>query len=187
MSLVTAHPTFMTVEAFAAHDFPDGKVELVRGEPRVNPPAEAPHGVVQSNLNRLLILHSADRKLGRVFLDVGYELMALPRTVRSPDLSVVRTGRLPTPIRRGFIKVVPDLVVEVLSPSDRAGKLREKLADYRSAGVPLIWVIDPKKRNVRVISAGAAERTIDSDGMLDGGSVIPGFTCRVAELFEGLA
>ena len=50
VSIVTAHPTFMTVDEFLEHRFPDGKVELVRGEPRVMAPASGAHGGVVSNL-----------------------------------------------------------------------------------------------------------------------------------------
>jgi Uma2 family endonuclease len=187
VSSVATYPAQMTVEEFEAYPFPDGKVELVRGEPRVNPPAGVPHGIVESNLARLLYLSGVDPKLGRVFTDgLGYELIALPRTVRDPDMSFVRSERLPRPVVAGFCKIVPDLVVEVLSPSEKAWELQEKLEDYAVAGVPLIWVIDEKRRTVRVLTAGNPERTIPSDGTLDGGEVMPGFSCRVAELFEGL-
>ena len=102
----------MTVDEFLAHDFPEGKVELVRGEPRVTPPAGGPHGTVASNVLRLLILYVDQHRLGRVFGDgVGFELVKLPRTVRVPDASFVRAERLPAGgIGRGLLKMAPDLV-----------------------------------------------------------------------------
>jgi Uma2 family endonuclease len=179
----------MTVEEFAEYNFPDGKVELVRGEPRVMPPAGAPHGGVESNLLGLLLPFVTRHRLGRVFSDgVGYELIALPRTVRNPDASFVRSDRLPPEgLRPGFLKMAPDLAVEVLSPSETASELEEKLDDYRAAGTPLIWVIDPDRRTVMIVSRDAPLRWIRADGTLDGGDVVPGFRCRVGDLFEGLA
>lgn len=189
MTQVTAHPAFMTVEEFAEYNFPEGKVELVRGEPRVMSPAGAPHAVVGSNLLRLLLPFVSQHKLGWVFGDgLGYELIALPHTVRNPDASFVRADRLPAEgFRRGFLKMAPDLAVEVLSPSETASMLEEKLDDYRAAGTPLIWVIDPDRRTVMIVSGDAPLRWIRADETLDGGDVVPGFRCRVAELFEGLA
>lgn len=189
MSVVTAYPAFMTVAEFEEYSFPDGKVELVRGEPRVMPPAGAPHGGVQSNLLGLLLPFVNEHRLGRVFTDgLGYELIKLPHTVRNPDASFVRAERLPAGgLQRGFLKVAPDLIVEVLSPSEQAWELEEKLEDYRLAGTPLMWVIDPNRRTVMVVSRDAPLRWLRADDLLDGGDVIPGFQCRVAELFEGLA
>lgn len=189
MTLVTAYPAFMTVEEFSAYNFPEGKVELVRGEPRVMSPAGAPHAVVGSNLLGLLLPFVVQHKLGRVFGDgLGYELIALPHTVRNPDASFVRADRLPADgVRRGFLKMAPDLSVEILSPSETASMLEEKLDDYRAAGTPLIWVIDPDRRTVMIVSGDAPLRWIRADDTLDGGDVVPGFRCRVAELFQGLA
>jgi Uma2 family endonuclease len=179
----------MTVEEFAEYNFPEGKVELVRGEPRVMSPAGAPHAAVGSNLLRLLLPFVSQHKLGWVFGDgLGYELIALPHTVRNPDASFVRADRLPAEgFRRGFLKMAPDLAVEVLSPSETASLLEEKLGDYRAAGTPLIWVIDPDRRTVMIVSGDAPLRGIRGDETLDGGDVVPGFRCRVVELFEGLA
>lgn len=189
MNLVTAYPTFMTVDEFAEYNFPEGKVELVRGEPRVMSPCGAPHAVVGSNLLGLMLPFVAQHKLGRVFGDgLGYELIALPHTVRNPDASFVRAERLPAEgVRRGFLKIAPDLVVEILSPSETASELEEKLDDYRAAGTPLIWVIDPDRRTVMIVSGDAPLRWIRAEDTLDGGDVLPGFHCRVIELFEGLA
>src|SRR5437868_3062248 len=86
----------LTVDEFATRPLPDGKAELVRGELRMTPPPGGPHGVIAGNLLLLLANHVKDNRLGRVFPDsVGYELLALPRTVRAPDVSFVQSSRLP--------------------------------------------------------------------------------------------
>ncbi|MEX2153953.1 MAG: Uma2 family endonuclease [Gemmatimonadaceae bacterium] len=189
MNAVMTLPDLMTVEEFYQYRFPEGKVELVRGVPRVREPASGMHGWVQSNLAALLIPFVAQHGLGKVLNDgVGYELIALPRTVRNPDAAFIRADRLPAGgLGRGFVRMAPDLAVEVLSPDERASELEEKLDDYREAGTPLIWVIDPERRTVMIVSDDAPVRWLRADDMLEAGDVIPGFRCRVAELFEGLA
>ena len=84
----------MTPDEFLVHPLADGKAELVRGELRVTPPPQGPHGCVATNVVGLLLAHVRGSGLGRVFADgVGYELIHLPRTVRGPDASFVRADR----------------------------------------------------------------------------------------------
>lgn len=184
-----ASAVMMTAEEFLAYPLPDAKGELVRGELRVTPPAGGPHGVASVNLVMMLGLYARDRGLGRVFADgVGYELIRLPHTVRVPDLSFVRADRLPVDgLGPGLLRLAPDLAVEVLSPSETASELEEKLDDYLVAGTPLIWVVDPIRRTVMIVSADAPVRWLREGDTLDAGTVIPGFSCAVSDIFEGIA
>lgn len=182
-------PMLMTVDEFLVADVPDGKVELVRGELRVTPPPGAPHGTAGTNLVVLLSIHVNAHNLGRVFGDsFGYVLTQLPHTVRVPDLSFVRADRLPADgIGPGLLRFAPDLAVEVLSPSESASELEEKLADYTMAGTPLIWIVDPAHRTVRIMHIARPARWLQEADTLDGEDVIPGFSCAVAEIFKGIA
>ena len=182
-------PSNMTVEEFLAYPAPEKKAELVRGELRVTPPAGGPHGVAGSNLVIPLAIHVRQRGLGRVFGDgVGYELIRLPRTVRVPDASFVRADRLPPEgVGPGLFRFAPDLAIEVLSPSETASELDEKVEDYLAAGTPLMWVVDPARRTVRVVAADASVRWLHEGDTLDGGGVIPDFACAVSDVFEGIA
>ena len=179
----------MTVEEFLASSLPDGKAELVRGELRVPPPPGAPHGTAAINLVVMLANHVRAHGLGRVFGDsFGYELVRLPRTVRVPDGSFVRAERLPPEgIGPGLLKFARDLAIEVLSPSETASELEEKLDDYLFSGTPLIWVVDPVRRTVMLVAADSPVRWLRESDTLDGGTVIPGFTCPVSDIFEGIA
>lgn len=179
----------MSAEEFLAHPSFDGKAELVRGELRVNPPPGAPHSAAASNLMVLLAIHVKPRQLGMVFADgAGYELLCLPRTVRVPDVSFVQAGRLPQAgLGPGLMKLAPDLAVEVLSPSDTESQFEERLEDYLVSGTQLVWVVDPMRRTVMVVSPDAPVRWLREDDMLNGGAVIVGFTCAVAEIFHGIA
>jgi Uma2 family endonuclease len=128
----------------------------------------------------------AGRNLGLVFpQETGLAIWPdEPSRVRKPDMTFVRSGRLPGGrVPHGWLTVVPDLVVEVVSPNDRVEDLETKLAEYREAGIPLIWVIFPGTRSAHVLGANVALREVGVDGSLDGGEVLPGFTCKLADLF----
>jgi Uma2 family endonuclease len=142
-------------------------------------------GVIFAALNAFV---EAER-LGVCFPDnTGFLLPELGDTVRSPDAAFVGAGKLSVEgIGAGWVAVAPDLVVEVLSPSETASELDEKLRDYRSAGTRLVWVIDPAKRVVSVRAADAPERWLSEGDTLDGGEVLPGFTIAVSRLFARLA
>ena len=179
----------MTPDEFLVCSVPDGRAELVRGELRVTPPHGGPHGRAATNVVVLLSAYVEPRGLGWVFADgAGYLLLELPRTVRSPDASFVRADRLPAEgVGPGFLKVAPDIAVEVLSPSESASELEEKLDDYRACGTPLIWIVDTVRRSVMVVASDAPVRSLREGDTLAGGDVIPGFTCEVAGLFKGIA
>ena len=103
-------------------------------------------------------------------------------------MSFVRTDRLPPGgIPEKPFRFAPDLAVEVISPSERRAEIEEKLYDYAVGGTPLVWLIHPRKRTVRVISADAAVRVLREGDTLDGGRVLPDFSCPVAEIFAGSA
>lgn len=178
----------LTAREFESH--PSNRwTELVRGDVRVNPPPATRHGLVVSNLHFLLNSHVRSTKIGAVFGDgTGFVLPNLEDTVRGPDVSFVRADRLPPGgIGRGWLPISPDLVAEVLSPSDAPSAVEEKIADYRTAGTHLIWIVDPESRRVTVLSGNAPGRLLEETDVLDGENVVPGFRCAVNELFEWLA
>ncbi|MBA4181950.1 MAG: hypothetical protein C0506_15270 [Anaerolinea sp.] len=104
--------------------------------------------------------------------------------VRKPDLTYVRSSRLPGGrLPEGWLTVVPDLVAEVVSPGDRVEDLEQKLAEYREAGIPLIWVIYPATRTAHVLGANRQRRELGQDGVLDGEDILPGFSIPLADIF----
>src|SRR2546430_633799 len=78
--------------------------------------------------------------------------------------------------------LAPDLVVEVLSPDDRAGEVLAKVGDWLSAGCRLVWVVDPERRVARVYRHDGTETIVDETGALDGEDVLPGFSCALATI-----
>lgn len=181
--------TLVTADEFLTHPSAQGPSELVEGVIRVMTPASGEHGIVAGNVYYALAAHVRARRLGTCFPDnTGFALPHRANVVRAPDASFVRADRLPAGgVGPGWVHLAPDLVVEVLSPTESASDLAEKLADYSAAGTALVWVVDPEKRLVTVIAADAPPRWRREGDALDGGVVVPGFTLPVAELFEGVA
>ena len=181
--------SILSADEFLLHPAANERTELVRGRLRMMTPASAAHGLVSMTIGRLLSTYVRAHRLGECFADsTGYTLPNLPNTVRAPDASFVRADHLPSAgVGGGFLQLAPDLAVEVLSPSESAADLAEKLADYRVAGTVLVWVIDPATRTVIIVAGDDARTTLGVDETLTGGIVVPGFACGVGELFEGLA
>jgi Uma2 family endonuclease len=103
--------------------------------------------------------------------------------VRKPDVSFVRYGRLPGGVLpRGWIKIRPDLAVEVVSPNDTAEELDEKLEDYERVGIPLVWVIYPRSRKVMIYRADGSIHRAREEDELSGEDIIPGFRCPIREI-----
>jgi Uma2 family endonuclease len=107
-----------------------------------------------------------------------------PSQVRRPDVSFIRNGRLPGNVMpQGWIKIPPDLAVEVISPNDLVRELEDKLDDYRSVKIPLIWVIHPERRTAWIYRADGSYSHLHENDELSGEDVIPGFRCSLSEIF----
>lgn len=110
-----------------------------------------------------------------------------PRKVRKPDVSLVRRERLPVEqLDEGFLTLPPDLVIEVVSPNDLAAEVEEKVQDYYQAGVRLVWVVYPTTRTVYIYRGDGSIAAARADDELDGEDILPGFRCRIAEIFPPL-
>jgi Uma2 family endonuclease len=176
--------TRITVDEFEAISG-DERFELIDGVITSMPPASDWPTSVTATITILLGMHVRPRKLGRVYSsEAGFVLFPDRETVRVPDVAFVRAERMPQgEARWHFPRLAPDLVVEVLSPTDRASDMQAKVAMYQEAGVPLIWVVDPRAESVTVLALGQSPRTLRSAEILDGGEVLPDFQIEVAEFF----
>jgi Uma2 family endonuclease len=106
--------------------------------------------------------------------------------VRKPDVSVLSYQKWPANRKIGsYITVPPDLAVEVVSPNDTYQEVREKVADYLKADIPLIWVVNESTRQVEVYSKQEV-KVLSGDDELTGGDVIPDFKCLVREIFADI-
>jgi len=180
---VVTPTALLTAEELFRVSIPDKRVELVRGVLVVREPAGFRHGRVAMELARLLANHVEAHRLGTVCAaDTGFTLSRGPDTVRAPDVAFIARQRLIDPEPVAYPDLAPDLAVEILSPGNPPGEMLAKVADWLSAGAPLVWVVDPERRQARVYRQDGTERLVSPDESLDGEDVVPGFTCRLGEV-----
>jgi len=158
--------------------------ELVRGRLRLREPAAYLHGKLAIAIGAALHTWVAARQLGDVVgAETGFTLRRNPDTVRAADAAFISAGRVPPAGCIGFAELAPDLVVEVLSPSDRPSDVRDNVADWINAGVRLVWLIDAPRRSAVVHRAdGTIDRKTAVD-VLDAEDVLPGFSVPLRGLF----
>ena len=162
----------------------DVRGELIRGVFCEMGPPGTEHGRVAARLTIRLGIFVEPRGLGEVFGEMGVWTERDPDTVRAPDVAFYSTERFPPGTRiTGYSEAAPDLVAEVRSPNDSRRAVREKAEMWLSHGVRLAWVVDPDTRTIDVYGADGAVATLGEGGTLDGGDVLPGFTCAVAAVF----
>jgi Uma2 family endonuclease len=159
--------------------------ELVKGILRSSPLAGFEHGVIVTTLSVLLDQHVREHRLGVVLGGgTGYHVATDPDTVRGADVSFVAAARLHATRRPvGFWRGAPDLAVEVASPDDTVNEGEQKVDDYLNAGCRMVWVVNPRRRTVTIYRPGAAPAIVGDTQELDGQDVVPGFRCRVSEIF----
>ncbi len=164
-----------------AHDI--GRCELVRGKFIMMNPAGGEHGRITMNLSAPIAVHVRVHRLGTVVAaETGFLLSREPDTVRAPDFAFTRAGRTPASTR-GFVPGAPDLAVEVLSPDDRPGYVREKVAEWLGAGTLVVWVVDPRTRTVTIHGAGERAVVFGESDVLPGGDLLAGFELPVRDVF----
>jgi Uma2 family endonuclease len=174
----------ITFEEFAA--MPEGLARrvLVRGEVIENMPPGGVHGSIAVEMATWLKLWSREHSTGYVGVESGFVLERNPDTVRAPDVSFVQIERIPASgIPEGFWQLAPDLAVEVVSPSESAEDVREKVRDYLRAGTPLVWVIYPRTRELIEHTNDGLARSRSGSDVLENATILPGFSCRVETLF----
>ena len=115
--------------------------------------------------------------------ETGLRLSSDPDTVRAHDVGFVRTDRVAEARVPGFPAPAPDLVAEVVSPSDRATEVTGKALAWLDAGVSTVWVVDPENRTVTVYRQDGVVVLRGGD-VLDGGDVLPGFALPLEELWH---
>ena len=105
--------------------------------------------------------------------------------VREPDVYYVSAERLPLGVRvQGYLEVMPELVVEIVSPSDRQEAVNDKTTMWLAHGALMVVEVYPAERAVMVHRPGIPAVTLTGDDALDGGDVLPGFTLPLSEIFD---
>ncbi len=186
MSTATLHET-----ALPAIIGDDELFEVIDGQ-RVRIPPMAAFAVwIASRLSRYLG-NFAEENLGRVLTEALFHLPTPINRDRRPPVAFVSYQRWakerPVPRLGNAWNVVPNLATEVVSPSDSAEELDDKISEYFRAGVQLVWVVYPSQSKIHVYSSPTHPITVLSrSDILDGGTAVSGFRLPLAELFTEVA
>jgi Uma2 family endonuclease len=183
--MTTTTGKLITAEEFSQMPGPEdgSKQELVRGVIITMPPPGGRHGACCSRVDRRIGAFVEEHTLGTVCAnDTGFVSERDPDTVRGPDVAYWSRQRLPE-VPKGYIEIEPDLIVEVVSPNDHYARIQKKVEHYLDKGVRLVWVADPEDRSVTVYRPGQKMTVLGENETLSGADVLPGFSCRVADLF----
>ena len=184
--MATTKAKLLTAEDLLRLDSQGVKGELIRGVLCEKVSAGMEHGQIAMTFGSTLVAHVRPRRLGRVIgSDSGVLLQRSPDTVREPDIAYISAERLPLDVRvRGYLEIAPEIVVEIISPSDSQREVNDKTRMWLSYGVSIVWEIYPAERAIMVHRSGAQPVTLTEDDTLDGGDVLPGFSCPLREIFD---
>jgi Uma2 family endonuclease len=165
------------------------RYELVKGAlVKMSPPPGYEHGRIIMRLALRIGNHVAAKDLGDVLAaETGFRLARDPDTVRAADLAFVTKARRPARPPQGYVDLAPDLVVEVVSPSDDPDKIQAKIKDWLDAGTRLVLVVYPGSRQIAVYRS-LREITILTEGdTFSAEDILPGFVIPAAEIFSSPA
>lgn len=161
------------------------RCELVRGELLKMAPAGARHGRIANTIAFIITDYVRQRDLGAVFAaETGFIIQRHPDTVRAPDVAFVSKERLQGEVPPGYMGIVPDFVVEVVSPNDSASAVQAKVEDWMRAGTRLVWVVYPETRSVAVYRSLQDAQVLSSAETLGAAPIFDDFSVPVGDLFK---
>jgi Uma2 family endonuclease len=162
----------------------EGLFELVDGKPLVEKkPSSVSSRTTGIIAARLFNCIEASGSGDVIYLAQTFQCFAHETNrVRRPDLALVPASRVEAVPEEGHVPIAPDLVVEVISPSDNKYAFEEKLEDYQMAGVKVVWEVNPKFRFVRVHHPDRNSHFLMESDTLTGDPVLPTFSVLVKEL-----
>lgn len=165
----------------------DKRFELINGELVEMPQPGEEHGFIAGEIAFYIRLFNSDRKLGILTVAAGYYSQKDRSTVLGPDVAFRRVDASAPPLQKKWAPTMPDLAVEIKSPSNTLAELRQKAAIYLRHETQLVWIVIPDRRGVEVCQLdanGEVEREfIAEDGALSGEDVLPGFSLELSLLF----
>ncbi len=164
-------------------EYRDNEYELIDGE-MVNMTAPGiGHGLLAGVMFMFLWNHVTEYDLGTVAVEAGFRSTHDPHLVLRPDVAFISYAALPKKGRKGLSPVMPDLAVEIASPSDTLSALREKTGLYLRNGTRLVWLVFPDDERVEVHSNSGERQSLGINETLTGGDALSGFRLELGRLF----
>ena len=178
-------PKPITAEEFEKFD-PEWRYDLIRGELHPMPPQPGEeHGALTFDLAWELGAYVREHELGQCYAaKTRFIIERNPDTAIGPDWAFIAAERLPQRRVRGFVPIVPDAVLEVRSPGDRKTAVQAKIKQWLTAGVRIVWELNPRTRILTVHRSGAEPRQLHPDDILSGEDVLPGFALPLRRIFK---
>ncbi|MGH9432610.1 MAG: Uma2 family endonuclease [Terriglobia bacterium] len=174
--------TLLTVEQFERLPAPEvGSYELDQGELVYVSPNDLRHNRVRDRLYMPLREFVSRKGLGEATAETLFEFGH--GTVRAPDVAYMAADQIRQISADGVLRLVPRLVVEVLSPGNTPEEMTRRIQLYKNAGVAAIWILDPAARNASIYK-GSSVRTLSGDAVLSDPEIVPGFSISLPNLFD---
>ena len=161
--------------------------ELIEGELFEMPPPGYAHGRLAVIIANHILSFVQAQELGEVTVESGYHPPDSRHTLLSPDVAFLSKAKAPHPFWGKYIPVMPDLAIEILSPTDTLRQARRKAALYLRHGTQLVWIVLPAEKGVDVCRAADGPRLniefVGQESSLSGEQVLPGFELKLELLF----
>ncbi len=182
---MTTAKKLLTADELLAMPDDGNRYELIQGELITMAPAGDRHGIVADRTGRRLGNFVEAGDLGHTWAaDTGFRIERLPDTVRAPDYAFASHERLSGHVpERGYAEVIPDLVVEVVSPNDRQPEIDAKTQMWLGAGVRLVLNVYPETQEIYAHHEDGTAQRFGAGDTLTCEPALPGFTCPVADIF----
>ena len=164
------------------------KICLIDGELVITMSPGRLHGRLALRIGRFIADYADLRDLGEAAVEVGYRSPDDRKTLLIPDVAFESKARAEQPVGVGYVPFMPDLAVEIISPSQTLAQARRKARVYLRLGAAMVWLVDPSQKNAEIWTIaddGAPQsETVNLEGDLSGGAVLPGFTLPLRRLFR---
>jgi Uma2 family endonuclease len=160
---------------------PERLFELIHGEIVEKVPTEE-HGIIVLNIGSEIRAYLKQNRIGRVTTEARHRPASDPYNDRLPDVSFRHSDE--AVVKQGAVEQMPDLAVEVKSPSDTYKQMREKADFYLANGTRIVWLVYPEKQSVEVYQTGQPVQSFSEGESLKGGDILPNFKLSLAEIFE---
>ena len=163
----------------------DVRYELDNGRLVIMAPPGDLHGAIQLNIGYELKRQGELAGHGKARTEVGIVLWRDPDRLVGADAAFVAKSSLPLKVTsEGYLETIPDLVVEIRSRNDTLAELMAKADDYVTAGVRIVWLVDPTTRTVLAYRGPSEPQRLGENDLLDAGDIIPGFRLMVADVLQ---
>jgi Uma2 family endonuclease len=162
---------------------PDKEYEIVAGQPEEKTMEGARHGGVGARLIVRLGSYVEAHQLGGIYgPDTTFQI---GENQRIPDVAFVAASRFPAAGEpEGIWPMPPDLAVEIISPYDLYERVISKVEDYFAGGVRQVWLISSEHKTITIYSSATQTTILTETDELASEELLPGFRCRIAELFR---